>query len=361
MPVLILLAAVGVCIVLRVRRGGDSDAPARAAAAAAHWLPAHRTDWGHAMVAELAHVSGRMARWRIAAGVLRLALFPPVAQRGRVLAVAGGGLALVVGASAATDRELPDLSVFVTLMGLLLCGCTTLVASRSPRPPRSAGQVFVAALALLGVAAAILAVVSVAVTHPAAAIDPTHLFSVVFAVALTGCLALAWSLPRRRDHADTALWWGLAGALACGAVWTIIAMTIPVTTEGIARFVLPAAAAATLTVSICAATVSRSGSDGVRAGLLTIILGAPVHIAIDLSVILHLHHYTLTNPYDIAAYPHSGSPDVASYIFSDAVGGNILAGLLLYPLILLVVAMAGAGAVTGLQRLTGRRPGPAAA
>jgi hypothetical protein len=39
--------------------------------------PAHRRPWGQALVAELVAIPGRGHRWRFAAAVLRIALFPP--------------------------------------------------------------------------------------------------------------------------------------------------------------------------------------------------------------------------------------------------------------------------------------------
>ena len=70
------------------------DVPARIVAAAATWLPAHRTDWGRAMAAELVQVHGQASRWRFAAGTLRVALFLPSGRGRRMLAVALVGLVL---------------------------------------------------------------------------------------------------------------------------------------------------------------------------------------------------------------------------------------------------------------------------
>jgi hypothetical protein len=40
-------------------------------------MPAERSDWGEAMLAELAHIQNPSARWRFALGCIRVALFPP--------------------------------------------------------------------------------------------------------------------------------------------------------------------------------------------------------------------------------------------------------------------------------------------
>jgi hypothetical protein len=358
MPVVVLLAvlvAAGLALVLRGK--GDSDTPARIVAAATDRLPAQLRDWGRAMVAELAHVNGRARRWRFTAGILRVVLFAPLGHRNRALAVAFVGLIVAAAATVAAAREVPSLSVFAAVLGLLLCAYATVITSRPLRAYRTIPRALVATVALAGVAATITAVVRVAATHPTATSDHTHVFSVLFAFTLTGYLALALTPDHLGEHTNTVLCSALSAALASGAVWSIIALTTPVTTEGIAPFLEPVGAAATLAASIGASATTRSWPAGARAGLLTVILAAPMHFAVDMTALLHLHHYTLTNPYDIAAYPHSAYPDVASYVLSDAVAGNIIAGLVLYPITLLALALLGASAGTGLHQLAAKRTG----
>jgi hypothetical protein len=41
--------------------------------------------------------------------------------------------------------------------------------------------------------------------------------------------------------------------------------------------------------------------------------------------------------------PHGGYPDAASYLLSDSMAGDVLVGLVLYPLVLSAVALLGAG------------------
>jgi hypothetical protein len=151
------------------------------------------------------------------------------------------------------------------------------------------------------------------------------------------------------------LWWALAGALASGAGLTAVAVTTPVTMDGTTSLLWPAGAGATLGVSAGAAATTRNRLSGIRAGLLTAVLGALMRFALDLTAILQVHHYALTSPYDIAAYAHSGYPSVASYVLSDALAGGILGGLVLYPIALLVVAFLGAAAGAGLRQLGARR------
>jgi hypothetical protein len=352
------LAVIG--LAWRLRRTGDGDTPARIAAAAARRLPVHRQDWGRAMAAELTQVSGRARRWQFSAGLLRVTLFPPPRHPARVLAAAVGGLLGAVGATAAAAAEVPSLSVFAAAAGLLLGGYATAAASRSHRLRPTVARAVISAVALAGVAAAVAAVVRIAVAYPAATTDRTHVFSVLFALALTGCLALALSPVRRTgpadmvQSADTVLWWALAGVLASGAGWAIVVATTPAATDGTTSILWPVGAAATLAVSAGAAATTRSRLSGIQAGLITAVLGTLTRFALDLTAILQLHHYALTSAHDIAGYAHSGYPSVASYVLSDEVAGGIF-GLVLYPIPLLVIAFLGAAAGGGLRQLAVRR------
>lgn len=352
------LAVMGLAWLLR--RTGSGDVPARLAAAAANRLPVHRRDWGMAMAAELTQVSGRARRWQFAAGLLRVVLFPPARHPARVLATAFAGLLAAAGATVAAAAEVPSMSVFAAAAGLLLGGYATVAVSRSHRPRPTVPRVAVGSVALAGVAAAIAAVARIAVAYPAAATDRTHVFSVLFALALTACVALALSPAGRAGPmgpsaaADRALWWALAGALASGAGLAAVTVTTPATTGGTSALVWPAGTAATLAVSAAAAATTRSRLAGVQAGLLTGVLGALLRFAVDLTAILQVHHYALTGPHDVAAYAHSGYPSVASYVLSDTLAGSILGGLVLYPVGLLGIVLLGATAGAGLRQLAAR-------
>ena len=210
----------------------------------------------------------------------------------------------------------------------------------------------IAVLALTTVAAAIVSVARIAVAHPAAAADNTHVFAVLFAAALAGYLAFA--LTRSRGQARVVLWWALGTALASGAIWTVIDLTTPVMPVGITGYLWPVGAAAVLAASVAAAAATGDAPAGARAGALTAVLIAPMHFAADLTALVQAGHYTLTTSYDVAAFPHSGYPDVASYLLSDAMAGDVLVGLVLYPLVLCLLALT---AVTLLGGSIGRNPG----
>jgi hypothetical protein len=175
------------------------------------------------------------------------------------------------------------------------------------------------------------------VFHPAAITASTNVpaYSIAFAVLLVAFLTAALSLPRGR-HGRTVLWWGLGGTLASGAVYVAAAVTGAVGPQFLICLVTALAVAAW----VSARTGSRRA--GIRAGLLVAALSAPIRFAVDITALLGVHHYALTDPYDIAAFPHSGYPDAASYLLSDALGGAILSGMLIYSVLTVAAALFGA-------------------
>jgi hypothetical protein len=340
MPVVVMLAAVvvaGLPWLWSARRRGGGDIPARIVAGAAGRLPACLQEWGLAMAAELPQIPDRTGRWRFAAGVLRVALFPPVRPGRRVLVTALAGLAAAAGLTAAAAGEVPSLTVFAAAFGLLLGGYATMATWRSAWDGWTARQVVVVAVAMAGVAASVTDAVWIAVFHPGAITASTNVpaFSIVFAVLLAGFLVAALSLPRGR-HCRAVLWWGLGGTLASGTVYVAAAATGAVGPELLVGLVTALAVAALVS--------ARTGSQpaGIRAGLLVAALSAPIRFAVDITTLLRVHHYTLTDSYDIAAFPHSGYPDVASYLLSDALGGAILSGMLIYSVLTVAAALLGA-------------------
>jgi hypothetical protein len=361
MPVVVLGVLLGL-IGLMVRRPGrnGSDLPSHIVAAATNRLPAGRQEWGQAMLAELTHIPDRGRRWRFTIGVLRVTMFPPVRHRGRVLVAASVALALAVTATLSAAHAVPSLAVFVAVLGLLLCGYTTVVAARAPRPPRTVAYLLVCVVALGGLAATVTTVVQIAGAHPSATTDHTHVFSVLLALIISGYLAAALTPRRTMRHARAVLWWALAATATAGTVWIVIALTTSTTAGGVTGLISPVGIAATLAASIGAAATGRDTAAGTRAGVLTAILTAPIHFAVTMTTFVHMRHWTLTDPYDIAAYPHSGYPDIASYLLGDILGGNIIAGLIFYPVIALVVARIGAAIGTGRPGSSTRRIAPVA-
>ena len=343
MPVLVMLALVlaGGLPLLRpmLRHGGGGDIPARIVTSAAGRLPAPRQEWGRAMAAELPQIPDRAGRWRFAAGVLRVALFPPVRHGRRVLVTALAGLAAAAGVTAAAAGGFRSLTVFAAAFGLLLGGYATMATWQSAWDGWSAPRVAATATATAGVAASVTDVVWVAVFHPAAITASTGVpaYSIVLAVLLVAVLAAALSLPRGH-HATAVVRWGLGGALASAVVY----VAASVTGAGGAQYLVCLVTA----LAVAAWVSARAGSRraGIRAGLLVAALSAPMRFAVDITSLLRVHRYTLTDTYDIAAFPHSGYPDAASYLLSDALGGAILSSMLIYSALTIAATLLGAAA-----------------
>jgi hypothetical protein len=358
MPIVLLILVIIAVGLFWRRATADSDLPARIVAAAADRLPAHRREWGQAMLAELTGVHGSVRRWQFAAGALRVVLFPPPRHRHRVLVVGMAALAAASLATFVTAREVPSLSTFVAEFGVLLCGLAVVVTARAHRARPSVPRVLITTIISTGAVAVAATIVRIGVAHPAATTDHAHVVSTLLAITLTGYVAIAISLtrPRPGDRANIALWWALGGSLASSATWVIAAITTPIMTAGVIAFLSPASAAATVLAAIGAAAATRDRHAGIRAGLLTAILSAPVHFTITMTAILRQQHFTLPTPYDVAAYPNSGYPDVASYLIGDILGGEIIAGLLLGPITLLAIAILGGAVGTALRHLAARVP-----
>jgi hypothetical protein len=337
----VALAVAGIAFRTRTRAGvptRDGDLPQRIVAAAVNALPASRRAWGQALIAELAAVSGRGRRWRFAAASLRIALFPPAPKPAAALTTAVIGSLLTIGVTLATTWLMPTMSVFMAVLGLLLSGYATALAGRSPHFPAEPSRLAPVAVAMLGVLAAVVAVSAVAATHPAATRDETHIYSVVLALVLSGYLIAGLSMVIHVP-ARASVWAGVVGAIVAVAVSATI-----VPAQAVVAPISPVTAAATLvtTAGIAAWTGNRLAAT--RAGLLVAILSAPVEFAITVIAAEYADPSVLTNPYDIAAYPRSGYPDVASYLLSDTLGGNIVA-LVVTPLVAFPLAM-GTAAMT---------------
>jgi hypothetical protein len=110
MPVAIFISVLLVAGLLLLwstlgRSAGGDDIPARIVAVAAGRLPARLREWGQAMTAELIQIPERVGRWRFAADVLRVVLFPSARSGRRALVTALAGLATAAGVTAAAASE----------------------------------------------------------------------------------------------------------------------------------------------------------------------------------------------------------------------------------------------------------------
>lgn len=341
--ILLMLAAVAAAALVLGARSRDGDLPERIAVAATHRLPPDRRPWGEALVAELAAIPGRGQRWRFAAAVLRIAAFPPARKPAAVRATAAIGALLTLVATLVAVGIVPTLSVFVAALGLLTSGYATAVACRRPLLPTGRAELVATAMAVVGVLAAVGAVVAIAAIHPTATRDQTHIFSVVLAVALCGYLIAGLS-ARPTSSAERATVWG-----AVAASLAVAASTVLLPAGAVSAPISPIIAAATLATTLGVGAVTGSRAAATRAGLLAAVLGTPIHFATGLIMAQYTHPAVLTNAYDIAAYPHSGYPDVASYLLSDTLAGNIVS-LAVTPLAMSAIAVVGAAVAPRLRR-----------
>ena len=188
-------------LVLRHWRSGAGsrmsamDPPGRLLAAAVAALPERRREWGRAMLAELAEVRGRSARWRFALSSARATLWLPPAGGWPVLAlVAGAVVASVAAVGPAVGAAVPGLTVFaVTFTGLVGAMVVLAVArSRRLRLPVPVPTVLVTG----GVAASIAVTVIFLRREPAAAQYLPPPAAVYLAAVLAGCLWVAVAPPR---------------------------------------------------------------------------------------------------------------------------------------------------------------------
>jgi hypothetical protein len=110
------------------------DPPARLLGAAVAMLPEGRREWGLAMLAELAEVAERSARWRFALSGVRATLALPPAGGWPVFAlVTGAAVAAVAAVGPAVGAVVPGLQVFAVCFTGLVGAMVVLAVARSRR------------------------------------------------------------------------------------------------------------------------------------------------------------------------------------------------------------------------------------
>ena len=194
------------------------DLPGRLLTVAVAALPERRREWGRAMLAELAEVQGRSARWWFALSSVGAMLWLPPAGGWPVLAlVAGVVVVSVAAAGPAVGAAVPGLRVFaVTFTGLVGAMVVLAVARlRRPRPrlPVPAPTVLVTS----GVAASIAVTVIFLRREPAAAQYLPPAAAVYLAAVLAGCLWVAVAAPRWLGTSRLASHLGAAAAVVFAA------------------------------------------------------------------------------------------------------------------------------------------------
>lgn len=269
------------------------DPPERMLAAAVSTLPTRRREWGLAMLAELAEVPGRSARWRFALSSARAALLlPPAGGWPLLVVIIGAILASVVTVGPAVGTAVPGLRVFaMTFIGLVGAMFVLAVArSRRPRLPVPVPTLVVAGSVVASIAAT---VVFLRLDPTAAAYLPPSA-AAYLAVVLAGCLWIAVAPPRWLGANRLATHLGVAAGVAFAAwflLWTrtdgtepplpvVVLLAAVLVLTPVAVFVVPA---------FVAGRAGRSVRAGVRAAVWTVTAVVPLTYAVWLPEAMRRH------------------------------------------------------------------------
>jgi hypothetical protein len=258
--------------------GSTTDGPALLLAIAVGALPPERREWGTAMISELAHLRGGMARWELALGCawacVWAAIFPRDGRRAPALAAGVTATIAVLVAGYAVGQVMPAMRLFTETFIALVGVLATLAVARS-RPARLvAAGLAVVALGLAGVAACIALTAYVLATspQPANALRPRE--AVLLAVALAGCLWLALTPPRVLTTSRLARRLGIVTAVVLALGFVPSSRLTVYTTGGVAVYVLSVAPAIFFAGPALAALMGRSFGVGVQTALWTALLGS---------------------------------------------------------------------------------------
>jgi len=271
------------------------DLPGQMLAVAVAALPERRREWGRAMLAELAEVQGRSARWRFALSSVGAMLWLPPAGGWPVLAlVAGVVVASVVAAGPAVGAAVPGLRVFAVTFTGLVGAMVVLVVARSHRLrlrlPVPAPTVLVTG----GVAASIAVTVIFLRQEPAAAQYLPPAAAVYLAAVLAGCLWVAVAAPRWLGTSRVAPHLGAAAAVVFAAwFWLAIhtdEMEPPLPLVVLLALVLVSAPVAVFFVpAFAAGRAGRSFRSGLQAAVWTVTGMIPLTYALWLPEGLRRH------------------------------------------------------------------------
>jgi hypothetical protein len=252
------------------------DGPQRLLSSAVATLPEPRRRWGEAMLAELAQVRGRPARWRFALSCARAALSLPLPTRRPVLAIAAGIVVAVWAATCfmvvVTAPRLFFFAVgFVALMGVMVL--LVIARRRGVRWPAPAATVLVTG----SVAASVVALVALEIRLPAGLTILPPGRAGFLAAVLAGCLWLAVTPPRWMAGGRQAPYAGTAAGVAFALV--LVALGVA-RVDGLSAMWLVFAPELTfMAAAFVAAAVTRSFRAGVQAGVWTAITVAPLAYA----------------------------------------------------------------------------------
>ncbi|MDX6540322.1 MAG: hypothetical protein QOI71_1932 [Gaiellales bacterium] len=300
LALVVLVVVRGLPAVVRARRvvrnSGGAEWADRLLGLAVSGLPADRREWGSAMRAELAVVTGRRARWRFSLGCARAAT------------------------------------------ALRVRACLT---------PHDRGGSGVRALALCAIVAALGLAVYELVRYPALRSSfntwASASFFVVLVLAYTGAVL---TLSRGSTaQARVARRYGLAGGLLTGAAWLLILAPAGVV-KSLVFVPLLVALVAPLVVAVLAGRASRNAGAATGAALWSGLVGGLLVFIIWVTAT----YATDGRPYDaqlLRDYRNSGSHDLVAYAVADNLGGA-LGLLVIIPLVALALGSLG-GLIAGAR------------
>jgi len=276
-------------------RMSGMDLPGRLLAVAVAALPERRREWGRAMLAELAQVRGRSARWRFAlSSVGAMLLLPPAGGWPLLALVAGVVVASVAAAGPAVGAAVPGLRVFAVSFTGLVGAMVVLAVARSRRPrlrlPVPAPTVLVTG----GVAASIAETVIFLHREPDAAEYLPPAAAVYLAAVLAGCLWIALAAPRWLGTSRLAPHLGAAAAVVFAAWFWLANRTDgtepPLPLVLLLALVLVSAPVAVFFVpAFAAGRAGRSFRSGLQAAVWTVTAMIPLTYAIWLPEALRRH------------------------------------------------------------------------
>jgi hypothetical protein len=332
------------------------DGPQMLLAGALSLLPDRRRDWGTAMSAELTHLRTSSSRWRFALGCARVALFPPRSSRLSVVLVGAAAVTTAVSAGLAVGRVLPALQVFAATFAALVGALATLAVGRSRRPNPSVPGLTVTAAILAGVGGCIAIFAYVAVRYPVAARDPSHAFSVMFAVVLTAYVWLALTPPRALTTSRS------ARRIGCGVGLVVFGLGYPLVAvnsyDGQLFYLLAGLFVLIPGCAAAAAAIGGTRRHGVQAavwmGLVSGLLIFVVHMVVPIL------GFQIEAALVDDGYPPGIGPDLGIWLprmLGRELGGGIFS-LLLLPGWALFFGLVGGAAGAAVRRVRESTPRP---
>lgn len=310
------------------RARSTMDGPQLVLTVAVLMLPDGRGDWGTAMSAELAQLRSPSSRWWFALGCARVALLPPDSRRLPAIAAAAAGVAATAVVGVALGRVLPAVQPFAVTFAALIGVFAIVAVGRGRRPDPTRPGPATTAVMLAGVAGCVAIFGYVAVRYPLAVRDPTHGFSVLFAVVLTLYVWLALRPPRILTTSRVGRRIGVATAVVVFGLG--YALTAVSSYDGQLFYLLAGLFIGIPGCAAAAAAVGGQRRDGIEAAVwMGLISGTLIFAVHTLVPILGLQLDTAILD---EGYPPGVRPDIGVWLTATLgreIGGGIFALLLL--------------------------------